>query len=82
MDRKEIFDAIGTLAVAASTEELDWSSVTEDSSIESLGFDSLAIMDLLFDLEQEFGVEISAKEILEIETVGGLIDFIQAKRAG
>ena len=76
MDRKELFDRIGKVIEESAVEEVDWGEVGEETPIESFGFDSLSVLDLLFALEQEFGVEIEAKEILKIETVGEMITFL------
>ena len=76
MDRKGLFDRIGTVIEESVIEDVDWSEVSETTTIATFGFDSLAVLDLLFDLEQEFGVEISAKEILKIPTVGDLVTLL------
>lgn len=76
MDRKELFDRIGGVIEESAVEEVDWTQVTEATEIDTFGFDSLSVLDLLFDLEQEFGVEIEAKEILNIKTVGQMITFL------
>lgn len=76
MDRKGLFDRIGTVIDESAIEDVDWAEVSEETTIASFGFDSLAVLDLLFDLEQEFGVEISAKEILKVPTVGDLVTLL------
>ena len=76
MTRKEIFSRLGTVFRAAAATEIDWDSVTEESTIESLGFDSLAILDLLFGMEEEFGFEVNPKDVLEIDTVGRMVTFL------
>jgi len=48
----------------------------DETTIESFGFDSLSILDLLFDLEQEFAIAIEAEEMLNIKSVGDLVDFL------
>ena len=76
MDRKGIFDRIGTVIDDSAIEDVDWGEVSEQTTIESFGFDSLAVLDLLFDLEQEFGVAIEAKEMLGLPTVGDLVTLL------
>ncbi len=61
--------------------DLDWDAVTEESTIESLGFDSLAMLDLIYDIQQEFGVQFEAEEMIGVKTVGQLTTFLQGKIA-
>ncbi|MEE8368662.1 MAG: acyl carrier protein [Thermoanaerobaculia bacterium] len=81
MKREDVFQRIGTVIGESAIEDVDWASATGETTIESFGFDSLAVLDLLFDLEGEFGVEISAKEILNIRTLGELVTFLEERVA-
>ena len=76
MDRKTILERLGQVIDASATEEVSWSQVTEDTELESFGFDSLSVLDLIFDIEQELGVEIPAEEILQMSTVGELVSYL------
>ena len=77
MTRSEIFKQLGSVMEESSVEDVDWSTVTEDHTLESFGFDSLAILDLIFDLESEFGVQIQVEGMLEMKTVGQLVTFLE-----
>ena len=63
---------------AAKQLELDASEITPDSTFESLGIDSLDIVEMIMDLESEQGVELELEE-QKITTFGELADFIDAK---
>ena len=76
MERQEILAQLGAVIEESSTEEIDWSSVTEETELESFGFDSLSVLDLLFDIESGFGVQIPAEEILQMSTVGEIVSYI------
>ena len=53
--------------------------VTPDASlIDTLGADSLDIVELIMAFEEEFGVEIADEDAEKISTVGDIIDFIKA----
>jgi acyl carrier protein len=82
MTREEMFGKLGEIFEQSSASELDWSTVTESATIESMGFDSLTILDLLFDLEDALGVKIEAKEILAVKTIGQLLDFLEGRLRG
>ena len=46
------------VSYAAKQLELDASEITPDSTFESLGIDSLDIVEMIMDLESELGVEL------------------------
>ena len=53
---------------------------SDDNLIEDIGADSLDIVELVMELEREFGIQILDDEIdSNFTTVGHLIDFIQEK---
>jgi len=66
------------VSYAAKQLELDASEITPDSTFESLGIDSLDIVEMIMDLESELGVELDL-ENQTIETFGQLADFIESK---
>lgn len=66
---------------SASQADVDWDNVSMDSSIQSLGFDSLSILDLTYDIQQEFGIAFEAEEMVRIKTVQDMISFLQSKSA-
>ena len=55
--------------------------VTNDSSfVDDLGADSLDIVELVMELEEEFDVQIPDTDAEKIKTVGEAIDYIEAKQ--
>lgn len=74
--RAGILARLGEVIEESASEDVDWSGVTEATTLDSFGFDSLAVLDLIFDLEQEFGVQIPAETMLRLKTVGELVTFI------
>ena len=51
--------------------------LTLDASLMDLGADSLAMVDLLLDFEEEFGIDIPDDEAAKILTVGEAIDAVE-----
>lgn len=58
--------------------ELDPSQITPDATFETLGIDSLDIVELIMDLESELGVELELED-QNIATFGDLAEFIESK---
>ena len=65
----------------ASTEERDWEAVDADTTIESLGFDSLSILDLLYDVEEQLGVHLEASDVVDARTVGDIAHLLRERGA-
>lgn len=63
---------------AAKQLELDASEIKPDSTFESLGIDSLDIVELIMDMEGELGVELDMED-QKITTFQELADFIDSK---
>ena len=63
---------------AAKQLELDESKITPDSTFESLGIDSLDIVEMIMDLESELGVELDMED-QKSTTFQELADFIESK---
>ena len=63
---------------AARQLELDVTEITPDSTFESLGIDSLDIVEMIMDLESELGVELDMED-QKITTFQELADFVESK---
>ena len=66
------------VSYASKQLELDADEITKDSTFESLGIDSLDLVEMIMDLESELGVELDLED-QKISTFGELADFIEAK---
>ncbi len=66
------------VSYAAKQLELDPSEITPESTFESLGIDSLDIVEMIMDLESELGVELEMED-QKITTFRELADFIDSK---
>ncbi len=52
-------------------------SINEDTTFESLGIDSLDIVEMVVDLEDELGIELELND--KITTIGELAEFVESK---
>lgn len=51
--------------------------ITDDKKLmDDLGVDSLAALELIFELEDKTGLEIADKDIMRLKTVGNIIDYV------
>ena len=60
--------------------EIDEGEITPERTLESLGIDSLAALELLFDVEDEFAIRLSHGDE-KITTVGDLLVVVERERA-
>ena len=65
----------------SAVEEHDWDTVVAETPIESLGFDSLTILDVLYDVEEEFGIALDPKQVVKTRTVGEIIALLEQNGA-
>ena len=59
---------------------VDAAEITEATSFkDDLGADSLDLFELVMALEEEYGLEIPAEELADVETVGDVIEYLKSK---
>ena len=66
------------VSYAAKQLELNPEEITRESTFESLGIDSLDLVEMIMDLESELGVELELED-QKITTFGEMADFIDSK---
>ncbi len=62
------------------TPKLKGKELTKESLFKDLGIDSLDLVDLVFELEEEIGVQFDDDELLKIKTVQDLLNLIDTKK--
>jgi len=70
--------------VIGTTRRIPLENVRPESTFEDLGIDSLDLLNILFDLESEFDIEIDDEEAKKVTNVGemvaGISQLLEAKR--
>ena len=61
--------------IVAEGLDVNVADLTEETTFESLGADSLDLMDMAF--EDEFGVEIDTEAIGDLKTIGSVVTYIE-----
>ena len=64
------------LAVIAKTQRIPVETISVDSSFEELGIDSMDSINIIFDLESEFDIEIDDEQARHIRYVREMIDGV------
>ena len=59
--------------------DLDPAAVTQEVTFDSLGVDSLSLVEYTLRLEDAFDVELPEEEVLAESTFAGLVDVVLAK---
>ena len=76
--REEVFERVKEVLVEQLG--IDENEITDEASFqEDLDADSLDLVELIMELEDQFGVKISDDDAQGIQTVGQAVDYISAR---
>src|SRR5881409_1840873 len=75
--REEVFERVKQ--VLGEQVGVDESEITEGASFtEDLDLDSLDLIELIMELEDQFGIKISDEDAQKIQTVGQAVDYVSS----
>lgn len=63
--------------IVAEGLDVNAADLTAETTFESLGADSLDLMDMVMTFEDEFGVEIDTEAIGDLKTIGSVVTNIE-----
>jgi len=81
MTREQIVAALGELLEQQEQIKVDITEIGPDSRLDQLGFDSLSVLDFLYDVENRFKVPVEIADLVALERVDELVEYLQRKLA-
>jgi len=82
MTRDQIVAGLKDLLRQQKQVKIDLESISPDSPLDRIGFDSLSIMDFMYDVEDRFKVRIEITDLARMRFVKDLTDYLEGKLAG
>ena len=67
------------VSVIATVKDIDPDLITLDKTFEELGIDSLDAVEIMFEIEEEFDVDISDEAAREVRAVGDVVGMLEAR---
>lgn len=77
MERAQLIEMFRSLATEIA--EKDFSGIQERSVISDMGVDSLAMLEVIGEMERELDIQIPDDDLAGIQTVGELLDVVEAR---
>ena len=82
MTRDQITENLKTLLRQQKQLKIEVDKISPESRIDAIGFDSITILDFVYDLEERFKVRIEMADLVSIRHVKDLIGYLEGKLAG
>ena len=82
MTRDQITENLRSLLRQQKQLKIDVDQISLESRIDAIGFDSITILDFVYDLEERFKVRIEMADLVSIRHVKDLIGYLEGKLAG
>ena len=81
MTQEEIVAALRELLEQQELLKMDIAAITLDTRLDRLGFDSLSVLDFVYDVENRFKVSIEVADLVALERVDELAEYLRRKLA-
>lgn len=77
MSRDEIMSGLKDLLARNPQIKADPAALTEESRLAQMGFDSVSILDYLYEVESRFQVALDVADLVRMERVRDLVDHLE-----
>lgn len=81
MNRDQIISRLRDLLKKQAEFKGDVNAIQEETKIDQMGFDSISILDFMYDIEADFNVQTEVADLVKMEKVKDLIDYLSGKLA-
>ncbi|HEV2916276.1 MAG TPA: acyl carrier protein [Candidatus Babeliales bacterium] len=78
IDKQETAQKIS--AIVAEKLSIDKSTITPESTLQDLGADSLDMVEIIMQIEEEFGIQINDEEAEKLNTMAEVVDYVHERR--
>lgn len=82
MTRDQIVVGLKDLLKRQKQVKVDVDSIDLATRLDRVGFDSLSILDFMYDVEDYFKVRMEIADLVRLQTVQDLIQYLEGKFAG
>ena len=77
----ELIAKLRIIIKGCATDPIDLSNFSTTTKVQEIGLDSLTILDMFYDIEQETGISIEQEELVDFRTVGDITTLLINKGA-
>lgn len=81
MTREQIIARLKTLLRKQTEFKGDINAIHEHTKIDQMGFDSISILDFMYDIEADFNVQTEVADLVKMQEVKDLVDYLAGKLA-
>lgn len=81
MNRDQIISRLRELLKKQSEFKGNVNAIQEETKIDQMGFDSISILDFMYDIEADFNVQTEVADLVKMEKVKDLVDYLSRKLA-
>lgn len=78
LERDEVYQKVSDIVAERLHVEKD--TITQEATFDSLGADSLSRVEIMLDIEDAFGIQITDEDAEKIETMRDAVDYIRMKQ--
>ena len=79
MNRDQIISRLRSLLQKQSDFKGDAEAIHEETPIDQMGFDSISILDFMYDVEADFSVQTEVSDLVKMVKVRDLVDYLARK---
>jgi acyl carrier protein len=80
-DRNDILQELRTIVVRVKEDLVPPEAVVEQATLQDLQLDSLDLLEMRFDLDRRWGLQVTDEEAKRVRTIADIIDLVMAVAA-